>query len=96
MIVYKDKSVGVLRVDFLGTREDSRCSYEISIYVSHEYQKLGIASAALKLILNIYKYELLIANINIKNLSSIKLFKKNGFVHVSDRTYQYDNFVRAK
>lgn len=96
MIVYKDQSVGVLRADFLGVSEDSRCSYEISIYVSREYQKLGIASAALMLILNIYKYELLIANINIKNLSSIKLFKKNGFVQVSDSTYQYDNFVRVK
>ena len=95
MIIFKDEPVGILRVDFLGASEDSRCAYEISIYVSSEYQKLGIASAAIKLILNIYRYELLIANINIKNLSSIKLFKKNGFVQISDRRYKYDNLCEG-
>jgi len=95
LILYKKIPAGVVRVDFISVMPGDRSAFEVSIYVVPESQRLGVASLVLKYILHIFKYELLYANINIENVSSIKLFESHGFIKVSNSSYLYDYFRKA-
>jgi UDP-2,4-diacetamido-2,4,6-trideoxy-beta-L-altropyranose hydrolase len=90
LIFWNNQPVGVIRVDFMQIVDDYRRMYEVSIYIDPRNQGTGIASAVLNYVLYVFKYELLYASINKDNLSSIKLFKRQGFRQISNRGYLYD------
>ncbi len=52
---------------------------EIGIFLKKTYQNKGIANKAVELLMQKNPREKYLANINPKNLSSIKFFKKNNF-----------------
>ncbi len=80
VILYDDNKVGQVRFDLL---EEIEKVAEISISVLSRYRGKGIASYALKQGIERIKkkgIEKLIAEIHIKNLSSLNLFQNFGFI----------------
>lgn len=74
-IIIKHISSGI---DLLGTIYFTY-NNEVGIFIPNRFQQKGIGSEALKEIINKYPTEILYANINPKNIRSIKFFQKHGF-----------------
>ena len=80
ILIFSDQKVGLLRLDEL----NDGC-VELSIIVSSDFVRRGIASQAIKLSENKMKGRFLKAVIHKKNVSSKKVFERLGFV-----VFQYD------
>ena len=63
---------------------------EIGIFLKKESKKKGVGKLALKLLIQKNKRPRYLANINPKNTTSIKFFKKNGF-NLIQYTYELMN-----
>lgn len=57
---------------------------EIGLQISADQQRMGRATAVLRILLERYKERRLIANVSIKNDVSRALFEKFGFVHIQN------------
>ena len=64
---------------------------EIGIFIKKEYQNKGIASEALKLLINSHSKKRFLANVSPKNKFSAKFFKNNNFKLIQ-HTYELDNY----
>ena len=64
---------------------------EIGIFIKKEYQNKGIASEALKLLINSHPKKRFLANVSPKNKFSAKFFKNNNFKLIQ-YTYELDNY----
>ena len=64
---------------------------EIGIFIKKEYQNKGIASEALKLLINSHPKKRFLANVSPKNKFSAKFFKNNNFKLIQ-HTYELDNY----
>ena len=74
VIVFKNKDIGYLRL------KKKQKFYYVSICVSKHFRKFNIAFKALSSLSRyIKKNKILIAEIDLKNISSINLFIKSGF-----------------
>ena len=74
VIVFKNKDIGYLRL------EKKQKFYYVSICVSKHFRKFNIAFKTLSSLSRyIKKNKILIAEIDLKNISSINLFIKSGF-----------------
>ena len=80
IITYGNKPVGVLRFDYLVEKG----GFEVSILVASAFQNLGIASHALAQAPILFSDWDLYAYINSANETSIKLFRRAGYLHTSD------------
>ncbi len=86
LIIYNNNPVGFIRLDvshYLG------CGYEISILISSGFQGIGIATAVLSCICQIYSSYKLYAKVMPTNKASVAIFKKNGFIEHEEGEFIY-------
>ena len=90
VICVDESNAGFIRLDNIDTDEA-----EISIIISSKYSRMGVASTALKIIIDSLPQFKMKASININNISSIKLFEKSGFILIDQKedfyTYELAN-----
>ena len=82
--LHLDSPAGFVRLD---TNSNEDLEREVSILVSPDYQKKGIANAALSFIREQFPQPNLVAYIDPRNIGSIKLFAKAGYKKISDERY---------
>lgn len=81
IIEYKGQACGFVRLDPYGEIDGE---YEVSILISGEYQGLGIGLKALQCTRAQNPDVKLYAYVDSRNIGSVKLFKKAGYVAVKD------------
>lgn len=85
MILCNEVPAGVVRLD----KQDENESFEISILLSPDYYKKGIASVALEMVKTLYPRALLLAHVRQENMASRKLFTSQGFRAFKQEWYNY-------
>ena len=76
---------GVVRLERLG---GVSCSYEVSIFLSSDKKRLGLASTALTLAAKLHKKVEIFATVFDENEASKKLFLSSGYQNVSENLYK--------
>ena len=86
IILNNDIPAGVVRLDQLKADENK---FEVSILLSPKYYQTGTASAALKLVQDLYSGATIHAEVNKNNIASQKMFTRAGFKPSESNSYIY-------
>lgn len=87
IIMHGDEAAGVIRLD--PVRGNKNSMYLVSIYVSPDRYRLGLAKAALYMVRKLAPDAELIAEIHAENIASAKLFENTGFVRNNNNEFVY-------
>ena len=88
IIEHKNKAAGVLRLDYQENTPNGY--YLISIYVAPEHYKQGIGTIALGYTDRLFGDSDLRAEVDQKNIASIKLFMKAGYI----KSNEHDLYIK--
>jgi len=85
IILHGDMPAGVIRLD--PVEAGSSATYLISIYISPDSYRMGLAKAALEIMRYVHQYAELRAEVHEQNKASHALFKSVGFLKIGESGY---------
>jgi UDP-2,4-diacetamido-2,4,6-trideoxy-beta-L-altropyranose hydrolase len=84
LVLHEGKPAGILRFD-----RDAQGWYAVTILIAQDHQNLGIGLAALQLAKRLLPHAELRAEINVKNVASVRIFERAGFSQLGSGIWQW-------